>query len=173
MKTFKKGFTLIELLIVIVIIGILAVGFAPTLLNAPKKARDGIRKGNIASIKDAIEGYALENNSQYPGPDMSSGCVTAKIGPTGPNGDISKYFQGSVIPKDPSSTTVWPANCFSPEYIYAKFDGSGCYVLGAKLEVADAGNSDKSLPGFDFCAGSAPTTGAGSKNYFYDVVKYK
>lgn len=171
MKTFKKGFTLIELLIVIVIIGILAVGFAPTLLNAPKKARDGIRRGNLASIKDAIEGYALENGSVYPGPDITAGCVTNLIGPGAPNGDISKNFQGGIIPKDPSNL-VFGGNCNTAgEYIYIKFDS--CYVLGAKSEVTGAGNSDKSAPEGGFCPDAAPTSGAGSKDYYYVVVKFK
>jgi len=171
MKTFKKGFTLIELLIVIVIIGILAVGFAPTLLNAPKKARDGIRKGNLASIKDAIEAYALDNNSQYPGPSANNGCVTTRIGPTGPNGDISKYFQGGAIPKDPSNLVVG-GNCNTAgEYLYVKFDPN-CYIIGAKLEIAGAGNSDKMPPDNTFCTNGTPTSGAGSKDFYYVVVKY-
>jgi prepilin-type N-terminal cleavage/methylation domain-containing protein len=47
---YKKGFTLIELLIVITIIGVLAVAFLPSFLNAPAKARDVQRMKDIQNI---------------------------------------------------------------------------------------------------------------------------
>lgn len=52
---FNKGFTLIELLIVITIIGILASLTLASYGNAQAKARDGVRKSDLAQIKRALE----------------------------------------------------------------------------------------------------------------------
>lgn len=165
MKIFRKGFTLIELLIVIVIIGILSVGFAPTLLNAPKKARDGIRKGNLASIKDAIEAQALEKGV-YPTTNNGLTCKTLNAYFAG-----TTYFQGGQIPKDPA-----PANSACPSnegYLFANYDSAKCYVIGAKLEISGSGNSNVNNTSMGFC--TDPTkliSGAASKDYYYVIVNY-
>jgi len=60
----KEAFTLVELLIVVSIIGILA-GVAIAVINPNKvrgRARDGVRKNDIAVIKGAIENYYSEHN---------------------------------------------------------------------------------------------------------------
>lgn len=54
-KRFKRGFTLIELLVVITIIGILAALTLASYGNAQAKARDGIRKSDLAQVKRALE----------------------------------------------------------------------------------------------------------------------
>ncbi len=165
MKTFKKGFTLIELLIVIVIIGILAVGFAPTLLSGPKKARDAIRKGNLASIKDAIEAQALEKGA-YPVTNNGSPCGTLAAYFAG-----TSYFQGGQIPKDPTPAT----SICSPDgdYLFTNYANGKCYVIGAKVEISGSGNSNVNLPGMNFCGNpGALVSGAASKDYYYTVVNY-
>ena len=59
----RHGFTLIELLIVIAIIGILSVALVPTGMSALKKARDGARVSNMASIKTAMQQYVLDKGA--------------------------------------------------------------------------------------------------------------
>ncbi len=123
----RQGFTLIELLIVIVIIGILAVGFAPTLLNAPKKARDGVRKGQIASIQQAVEAYALDNTAGYLADE--NGCLNSKY---------NINFQGKVLPVDPVPAQSNGA-CKTPgAFGYGKNDK--CYWLAANMEIPENNN---------------------------------
>lgn len=106
----KKGFTLIELLIVIAIIGILSVALVPTGMSALKKARDGSRISNMASIKTAMQQYVLDK----------TGCPTALS-------DLNTYFDSGKTPEDPKNSdpytyaigtsTTTPAN--KSVYCYA------------------------------------------------------
>lgn len=56
-STRRRGFTLIELLVVVAIIGLLASLVAVAINNARQKSRDGMRKGNLSQIKNALELY--------------------------------------------------------------------------------------------------------------------
>jgi len=64
----KQGFTLIELLIVITIIGILASLTLASYGGAQQKARDGIRKSDLAQMKRALELAKADcyGNAYYP-----------------------------------------------------------------------------------------------------------
>ena len=60
------GFTLVELLVVISIIGILS-SFAVVSLNSARmKARDALRKGDMAQLRTAIILYYDNNDETYP-----------------------------------------------------------------------------------------------------------
>ena len=61
----KHGFTLIELLVVISIIGILSSFSVVSLNSARIKARDALRKGDMASLRTALSLYNFEN-ARYP-----------------------------------------------------------------------------------------------------------
>ena len=61
----KHGFTLIELLVVISIIGILSSFSVVSLNSARVKARDALRKGDMAQIRTALSLYNFEN-ARYP-----------------------------------------------------------------------------------------------------------
>lgn len=92
MKT-RRAFTLIELLIVITIIGILAVSFAPRLLGAPSQARDAKRVEDI----NTIAGILKIDDSPYinkTGGTFFYGCVTHL------DFDLSDF--GGTIPEDPN-----------------------------------------------------------------------
>jgi len=83
----NSGFTLVELLIVVSIIGILT-GVVIGVINPNKvrgRARDGVRKNDIAVIKGALENYYSENNI-YPD-DVPFG------------GTWSQYLK--IVPQDP------------------------------------------------------------------------
>ncbi|RMF95721.1 MAG: prepilin-type N-terminal cleavage/methylation domain-containing protein [Candidatus Schekmanbacteria bacterium] len=63
----KEGFTLIELLLVVIVLGILAALAIPQFTDASKDARESTLKGDLATIRGAIERYYHEHNSTYPG----------------------------------------------------------------------------------------------------------
>ncbi|MFA7277372.1 MAG: prepilin-type N-terminal cleavage/methylation domain-containing protein [Candidatus Gracilibacteria bacterium] len=110
----RKGFTLIELLIVIVIIGILAVGLVPKVIDAPKKARDTVRKTDVNQIKIAAESYYTDN-SKYPA-DLAA---------------MASYFQGGIAPVNAGGLT---------NYSFTPLSTSTCYYITATLESAAGGN---------------------------------
>lgn len=64
---FKPAFTLIELIVVISIIGILSVVVISAInpIQQQKKARDAVRKGDLAKVTTALEQYYADHNS-YP-----------------------------------------------------------------------------------------------------------
>lgn len=62
----RRGFTLIELLVVIAIIGILATLTLNSLGSARSKARDAVRKSNLAQIRTALEQYNSDSGSYPP-----------------------------------------------------------------------------------------------------------
>jgi len=64
-KNNKKGFTLIELLVVISIIGILSSLAVVSLNGARAKARDALRKADMAQIRTALSLYYFDNDA-YP-----------------------------------------------------------------------------------------------------------
>ena len=62
----NKGFTLIELLVVISIIGILSSFAVVSLNDARIKARDALRKGDMAQLRTALYLYFDDNSYRYP-----------------------------------------------------------------------------------------------------------
>jgi prepilin-type N-terminal cleavage/methylation domain-containing protein len=66
MKRTQKGFTLIELMIVVAIIGILAAIALPKFADMLEKSRDGATKGNLDSMKSAINMYTADQSGLYP-----------------------------------------------------------------------------------------------------------
>jgi prepilin-type N-terminal cleavage/methylation domain-containing protein len=61
MKNRKKSFTLVEMVVVMIVIGILAVAIIPRLQGVQTKARDTQRKTDLATIRTALEVYAIDS----------------------------------------------------------------------------------------------------------------
>jgi type II secretion system protein G len=61
----KKGFTLVELMIVIVIIGILAAIAIPKFADMVDKSKEGATKGQLTSLRSAINLYYSDNEGKH------------------------------------------------------------------------------------------------------------
>ena len=142
----KEAFTLVELLIVVSIIGILA-GVAIAVINPNKvrgRARDGVRKNDMAVIKSAIENYYAENNI-YP----ATGTI--------PFGGVwANYLK--LVPQDPliAGGASWV------QYCYASIDANN-FILCAKVEDS---NSAYVPSGASPCGGIAVTEAYCAQNPF-------
>ena len=130
---FKSAFTLVELLVVIAIIGILSAAVISVInpIEQQKKARDVVRKADLAKISTALEQYYADHNS-YP---TNSGDGTI------PN-DIDSYLRNNT-PTETVSTY---------KYCYATTDGTNqsyviCSVSESMGDIADDAQSCSVLVG--------------------------
>ena len=140
----KQGFTLIELLIVISIIGILATVTLASYNSAQEKARDGIRKSDLAQMKRALELSKADCQGSAYYPNLGGSDVTAYTA-------LGNYLSDPDL-KYISSTPTDPKNAPPQQYAYATSttainrcpaaDGSGTltvngadnYALWVRLE---------------------------------------
>jgi len=129
------GFTLIELLIVIAIIGILAVAFLPSLLNAPAKGRDTQRIADLQKIQKVLVSKDLEGKV-YP---STSGKIEGILVTGWTPAPLDKWSGlaadfGGAVPSGPQEGET---------YYYYKKDQITGYSFGliAKMETAEAGNT--------------------------------
>jgi prepilin-type N-terminal cleavage/methylation domain-containing protein len=69
MKTQKRnsGFSLIELVIVIVILGIIAAIAIPRISSGSKNAGEAALRGNLQTLRNAIDWYYGDHNNTFPG----------------------------------------------------------------------------------------------------------
>jgi len=66
----ESGFTLIELLVVVIVIGILAAIAVPVYIGAQASSRDASVKTDLADIKLAVVGYAVDNTDVTTPPSL-------------------------------------------------------------------------------------------------------
>jgi len=136
--TSKRGFTLIELLVVIAIIGLLS-SFAVVSLNGARaKARDALRRGDMAQMRTAMNLYYDDHN------------VFPSCGVFNPNaedfGATDACYSGALttaltsgtrpymaeIPADPKNPNNDPA--VSATYIYRYASNGNEYAITYRLE---------------------------------------
>ncbi|HAH20629.1 MAG: hypothetical protein A2Y00_02190 [Omnitrophica WOR_2 bacterium GWF2_43_52] len=92
----KKGFTLIELLIVIAVISIL-IGIAlPRFKGMQDEGNIAKAKGELRTLKTAVESYYIHNNSTYPTALSSLTSASPNIVSAIPNDPFSNATYGYV-----------------------------------------------------------------------------
>ncbi len=143
----NKGFTLIELLVVISIIGILSSFAVVSLNDARTKARDALRKGDMAQMRTALNLY-YDDNNKFPAcgvwdAEAEDFGATIIAGSTCYNNVLNTALTGGSrpymvqLPKDPKNPeNKTSANGGSDIYLYryvSKSDGSE-YSLVYRIE---------------------------------------
>lgn len=100
MRKGSKGFTLIEVMVVIVILGILAALVVPRVVGRGDDARVQAARTDIASLKNALKLYQLDNQ-RYPSTEQGLQALVAKptVGQIPPNWKNGGYIER--LPKDP------------------------------------------------------------------------
>lgn len=75
----NKGLTLIEVLIVIILMGIIAAVAVPRFSATTSDALENALDANLGSLRSAIELYAAQHGSRYPGQYKETDGTTAVI----------------------------------------------------------------------------------------------
>ena len=143
----KKGFTLIELLVVISIIGLLSSLAVVSLNSARAKARDAVRKGDMAQLRTALNLY-FDENGHYPicaaqkwdtnqadyGANDSEGaaCYMTEL-KEGLAGNHPKPFLAD-IPRDPKNANNSKMTDATYLYRYMSNDDGIEYALAYRIE---------------------------------------
>ncbi len=92
----KKGFTLIELLIVIAVISIL-IGIAlPRFKGMQDEGNIAKSKGELRTLKTAVESYYIHNNNTYPSALSSLTSASPNIVSSIPNDPFTNTTYGYV-----------------------------------------------------------------------------
>lgn len=121
----SEGFTLIELLVTISIIAVLSTIGASLYQGIQTKAKDSIRKNDLAKIATALEIYR-EQYGKYVGTTQGSNCITGDIYS---DTDFLVLLNGSV-PKDPAGQN----------YLYTTENNCQSFRLFTKLENCTSGS---------------------------------
>ena len=105
----KRGFTLVELLIVIVILGILAAIVIARFGGATRDSKEANLKGNLRTIRSALESYKANSRSNCYPVVLSDLCDGTAV-------DVDSKTFLERIPADPffRSKTVFPVISAAP-----------------------------------------------------------
>lgn len=128
-----RGFTLIEIMVVVAILGILAALVVPKIMGRPDEARIVAAKQDIATIKQALNLYRLDN-LRYPTTEQSLQALVEKptSGPIPANWKAGGYLER--LPKDPWGA---PYQYLSPG-VHGEVD---IFSLGADSEAGGEGSN--------------------------------
>ena len=128
-----RGFTLIENMVVVAILGILAALVVPKIMGRPDEARVVAAKQDIASIRQALNLYRLDN-LRYPTTEQSLQALVEK--PT--SGTIPNNWKpGGYLERLPSDPWGAPYQYLAPG-VHGEVD---VFSLGADGAPGGEGNN--------------------------------
>lgn len=166
----RSGFTLVELLVVITILAILSVIGITAFSGVQKNARDSRRKGDLRSIKIALELYK-QTNGRYPGTDWVLSAPGNNRWLPGldfnymPNGVPMDSINTGNNPKDDTNGyryAYWSLACSS-------FADGQFFVLVAQLE--NKSDADRTgVKDYKYCDGNGLRTTHGWSDSSYVVT---
>src|SRR5579872_7457653 len=116
-SSLKKGFTLIELLIVITIIGILASLTLASYSGTQQKARDAVRKSDMAQMKRALELAKSDCSGNAYYPYFSNTAGSSQTQAITDYGNLQSYLTAAAL-KYISSAPTDPTNSGTQQYSY-------------------------------------------------------
>lgn len=151
-KLFSRshGFTLMEIVIVIGITGILASSGYASYIATQRNSRDGRRKADLETIRQALEMYKSENGS-YPGEtncdssvgsDATSDCATCLGSGTcavQSDWDASSTFVSSIQPNYILDLPKDPINNATNYYYYEPVCNQTITVCGQSYDCTVSG----------------------------------
>lgn len=70
----RSGFTLVELLIVVIILAVLAAIVIPQFSSSTDEAREAALRSSLIEMRNAVELYYHQHNSNYPGAVLITGA---------------------------------------------------------------------------------------------------
>lgn len=104
----KRGFTLIELLVVMTIIAVISAAAIVNFRNAAKSARDGRRKTDLESVRQALVLYKVQTGC-YPVGTYNQVVATL----------IAGQYLSSPAPQDPSDPDIVNSgDTYEYSYVY-------------------------------------------------------
>lgn len=84
-----QAFSLVELVIVVVIIGMISAIAVPRVTDAASGTRDAALRGNLATLRGAIDLYTAEHGGTWPGADgLAQSLIDQLAKKTDTNGNI-------------------------------------------------------------------------------------
>ncbi|MBL0351064.1 MAG: type II secretion system protein [Elusimicrobia bacterium] len=136
----KNGFTLIELMLVVAIIALLAAIALPQFANLIEKSREASNRGNMGTVRSALEIYYVDNDGIYPRYAMGPTCW----------GNGTLELQGKYVDLD-------KIHFRSPGYIHSpSLTLPGTAIIGfgnfGPTPVLDPITPDLWLPQYDYYA---------------------
>ena len=128
MRKTTSGFTIVELLIVIVVIAVLAAITVVAYNGIQTRARDNVRKSDIAQIVKAVELFKADNG-EAPPLGTSFWCTQISNTTYGQVINALKSYMNNKMPVDPLFANTYQ------DYFYLK--SSSTYMIAAELESSD------------------------------------
>ena len=143
----QDGFTLIELLLVVIILGILAAVVLPQFGTSSEDAKLSALKSNLATVRQALELYAIQHNGNYPDQSDDYHDIVNKL----------TLFSNASGTTSTASTSEYP---YGP-YIKSGLPSNPFVVVSGDAIYVDTTETD--LGAFDL-------TSSGDQGWYYNQL---